>query len=134
MIGSLNEKFDKAYDVAREILEDTAGFAKEGIESSQLFECALKKAKTAKLEEYFMGHGTGKVGFLGHGLGLEVNELPVITPRNPKILQEGMVFAVEPKFVFPGEGSIGVEADFIVRKDSLERVTVTPLDLVRLSP
>jgi Xaa-Pro aminopeptidase len=134
VIGSLNEKFDKAYDVAREILEDTAGFAKEGIESSQLFECALKKAKTAKLEEYFMGHGTGKVGFLGHGLGLEVNELPVITPRHPQILQEGMVFAVEPKFVFPGEGSIGVEADFIVRKDSLERVTVTPLDLVRLSP
>jgi Xaa-Pro dipeptidase len=132
VIGSLDEKFVKAYEVAREILEDTADFAKEGIESSQLFERALNKAKAANIDEYFMGQGTGKVGFLGHGLGLEVNEMPVITPRHPQILTEGMAFAIEPKFVFPGEGSIGVEADFIVRKDSLERVTMTPLDLVRL--
>jgi Xaa-Pro aminopeptidase len=40
-----------------------------------------------------------------------------------------MVFAYEPKFIFPGEGAIGIEADFIVRKDGLERVTDFPLDI-----
>jgi len=132
VIGSLNEKFIKAYEVAREILEETAIFAREGTESTQLFERARNKAKAAKLDEYFMGYGAGKVGFIGHGIGLELNELPVITPHRPQILTEGMVFAIEPKFVFPGEGSIGIEADFIVRKESPERVTKTPLDLVRL--
>jgi len=132
VIGSLNEKFVKAYDVAREILDETATFAREGTECTQLFERARNKAKAAKLDEYFMGYGAGKVGFIGHGLGLELNELPVITPRHPQILIEGMVFAFEPKFVFPGEGSIGIEADFIVRRETLERVTRTSLDLVHL--
>ena len=48
------------------------------------------------------------------------------------VLKEGMVFAYEPKFVFPGKGAIGIEVDFIVRKDGLERVTETPIELARL--
>jgi len=132
VIGSLNEKFAKAHEVAREILDETAAFAREGTETSELFERARSRAKSAKLDEYFMGYGGGQVGFLGHGVGLEINELPVITPRHPQILTEGMILAIEPKFVFPGEGSIGIEADFIVRREGLERVTKTPLDLVRL--
>jgi Xaa-Pro dipeptidase len=132
VIGSLNKKLVKAYDVAREILDETAAFAREGTETTQIFEYAQSKAKAAKLDENFMGYGEGKVGFIGHGLGLELNEMPVITSRHPQILTEGMVFALEPKFVFPGEGSIGIEADFIVRKEMLERVTKNPLDLVRL--
>jgi Xaa-Pro aminopeptidase len=79
-----------------------------------------------------MGFGPGKVSFVGHGLGLEINELPVITPRHHIILQEGMVFAFEPKFIFPGEGAVGIEVDYIVRKNELERVTRTPIDLVVL--
>lgn len=132
VIGSLKEKFVRAYDVAREILEETAAFAREGTECTGIFERARSKAKAADLDEQFMGYGPGKVSFIGHGLGLELNELPVITPRHSQVLAEGMVFALEPKFVFPGEGSIGVEADFIVRRETLERLTRTSLDLVRL--
>jgi Xaa-Pro aminopeptidase len=43
-----------------------------------------------------------------------------------------MVFAFEPKFIIPDEGAIGIEVDLIVKKDGVERVTDTPLDLVRL--
>ena len=43
-----------------------------------------------------------------------------------------MVFAFEPKFIFPGEGAIGVEVDYVVRKDKLERVTRTSIDLVTI--
>ncbi|HBE43859.1 MAG TPA: hypothetical protein DDW17_00015, partial [Deltaproteobacteria bacterium] len=83
-----------------------------------------------KLEDFFMGYGEGKVSFIGHGLGLEINELPVITPRHSITLREGMVFAYEPKFIFPGKGAVGIEVDYIVRKDSLERVTDTSIDVV----
>jgi len=132
VIGSLNKYLARAYDVAREILDETAAFACEGTETTEIFEFANRKAQAAKLEENFMGHAEGKVGFIGHGLGLELNELPVITPSHPQVLKEGMVFALEPKFVFPGLGSIGIEADFIVRKKTLERITEHPLDLVHL--
>jgi Xaa-Pro aminopeptidase len=43
-----------------------------------------------------------------------------------------MVFAFEPKFVFPGEGAVGIELDYIVREDGLERITYSPTDIVTL--
>ena len=132
VIGELKERFRKPYEVAKEIVEDATVYGKEGIDGAELFMRAEEKAKKAGLEEYFMGFGPGKVSFVGHGLGLEINELPVITPRHHIILQEGMVFAFEPKFIFPGEGAVGIEVDYIVRKKELVRVTRTPIDLVVL--
>jgi Xaa-Pro dipeptidase len=131
-VGALADKFQKAYDVAREIIEDMPAHGREGVDSTELFNRAFEKTKKAGLEDHFMGHGEGQVGFIGHGLGLEINELPVITPRHHMILKEGMVFAVEPKFIFPNEGAVGIEVDFIVRKDGLERVTDTTIDIVRI--
>jgi Xaa-Pro aminopeptidase len=130
VVGEMKELFRKPYEVAKEIIEDATAYGKEGIDGTELFNRAEAKAKGAGLDDYFMGFGPGKVSFVGHGLGLEINELPVITPRHHIILQEGMVFAFEPKFIFPGEGAIGIEVDYIVRKDRLERVTRTPIDLV----
>lgn len=132
VVGELKERFRKPYEVAKEIVEDATVYGKEGIDGTELFMRAEEKAKKAGLEEYFMGFGPGKVSFVGHGLGLEINELPVITPRHHIILQEGMVFAFEPKFIFPGEGAVGIEVDFIVRKNELERVTCTPVDLITI--
>lgn len=128
-IGELKDIFLKGHAVAREIIEEAMGFAKEGIDGTEVFMKALNRTKHEGLDEYFMGYGEGKVGFIGHGLGLEINELPVITPRHKIILQEGMVFAFEPKFIIPGEGSVGIEVDFIVRKNGLERVTDSPIDI-----
>lgn len=128
--GKLQERFIRAYEVAREIVEDATVYGKEGIDGTELYNRAEGMAKKARLEDYFMGYGAGKVGFIGHGIGLEINELPVITPRHHIILEEGMVFAFEPKFIFPGEGAVGIEVDFVVRKNELERVTPTPIDIV----
>ncbi|MDD3845076.1 MAG: Xaa-Pro peptidase family protein [Syntrophorhabdaceae bacterium] len=129
-VGPLKELFHKPYEVARDIIHGTMDLAKEGTDATEVFAKALDRVKAAGLEDHFMGHGEGQVAFIGHGLGLEINELPVITPRHRMVLKEGMVFAFEPKFIFPGEGAIGIEVDFVVRKTGLERVTKTPLDVV----
>ena len=132
VIGAMDEAFKKPYETARRIIEDAAAYGREGVDSVDLFIRAAEMAKKARLEANFMGYGEGQVAFIGHGLGLEINELPVITPRHHAILKEGMVFAFEPKFVLPGKGSIGIEVDFIVRKDRLEPVTDVPLDIIYL--
>lgn len=132
VVGALKDSFRKPFEVAKEIIEEARVVGKEGLDGAELFNRAEARAKEAGLHEYFMGYGPGKVSFVGHGLGLEINELPVITPRHHIILQEGMVFAFEPKFILPGEGAVGIEVDFIVRKNQLERVTRTPIDLVTL--
>ena len=64
--------------------------------------------------EGFMGYGGNQVGFLGHGVGLVVNESPVIAPRFEEPLAAGMVLAVEPKKALPGIGMVGVENTFQV--------------------
>jgi len=130
VVGELKEQFKKPYEIAREIVEDASNFGKVGVNTTELFKRAYQMAKKAGMEEHFLGHGEGQVSFIGHGLGLEINELPFITQRHSQILKEGMVFAFEPKFVFPGVGAIGIEVDFIVRKNCLERITNTPIDIV----
>ena len=132
VIGTMKKIFKKPYEVSREIIEDVAAYGREGVDAAQLFSRAAKMAGKTGLDAYFMGFGEGKVSFIGHGLGLEINELPVITPRHHSILREGMVFAFEPKFALPGKGAIGIEVDFIVRKNGLERVTDIPIDIVQL--
>jgi Xaa-Pro dipeptidase len=132
VIGAMDEVFKKPYETARRIIEDAATYGREGVDVVELFNRAAEMAKKAHLEANFMGFGEGQVSFIGHGLGLEINELPVITPRHHTIMKEGMVFAFEPKFILPGKGSIGIEVDFIVRKDRLEPVTDVPLDIVYL--
>jgi Xaa-Pro dipeptidase len=132
VIGALKKHFRRPYEVSREIIEDAEAFGKEGVDAAELFNRAARAAKKAHLDAHFMGFGEGQVSFIGHGLGLEINELPVITPRHHTTLREGMVFAFEPKFALPGKGAIGLEVDFIVRKDRLERVTDIPLDIVQV--
>lgn len=132
VVGKLDETFRRPYELARIIVEETQAFGKEGVDCTEIFMKAFERVKKEGLRDHFMGFGDGQVTFIGHGLGLEINELPVITPRHHMILEEGMVFAFEPKFVFPGKGVIGIEVDFIARKDRLERVTKTPLDLIEL--
>ncbi|HNT43290.1 MAG TPA: Xaa-Pro peptidase family protein [Syntrophorhabdaceae bacterium] len=132
VVGDLAEPFRKPYETARSIIEDVLSFAGPGTDCRDIFHRAEGMARKAGLSDLFMGHGEGKVAFIGHGLGLEINELPVLTPRHERILKEGMVFAFEPKFVLPDLGAVGMEIDLIVGSERLERVTTGPFDLVCL--
>ena len=68
---------------------------------------ACKMAADFGYEESFMGNGPDKAAFIGHGVGLELDELPVLTAKHSYPLEEGMVFALEPKIVLPGVGVAG---------------------------
>ena len=63
------------------------------------------------------------VTFVGHGIGLELDELPVIGRKSPHVLKEGMVIALEPKFILPGEGLAGIENSFVVTEKGLDKLT-----------
>jgi Xaa-Pro aminopeptidase len=86
---------------------------------------SFKEAGKVGLREYFMGHGEGKVRFIGHGLGLEIDEHPVVAPHTNQKLESGMVIALEPKFVFPDKGVVGSEDDCLITEKGVERLTLT---------
>ena len=132
VIGRLKPSLQKAYELALEIIEEMESFVKPGVSPVHIYEQAVERAAGAGLADHFMGYGEGKVAFVGHGLGLEINEWPIIGRGYRKPLQAGNVFAFEPKFIFPAEGAVGVELDYVVRERGLERITTFPKEVVIL--
>lgn len=121
-IGYLPPDLLDAHQVALNIQEALVKAAQPGVTGEELYELALQIAAEAGLAEHFMGYGD-QVRFIGHGVGLELNELPVLARGIKERLEPGMVVALEPKFVFPGRGAVGIENTFVVREGGLERLS-----------
>ncbi len=96
-----------------EIQNTIAQMLKPGELPSNIYNTIMKSVDDDRLPN-FMGFGERRVKFLGHGIGLQVDELPVLAKGFDEPLQEGMVFAVEPKAGVEGVGMVGIENTFIV--------------------
>lgn len=114
----------RANHLSIDICHALADMMKPGVPAADLYFKAVEMAKAAGMEASFMGHRS-QAGFVGHGLGIEINEAPVIAPRSADILQAGNVLAIEPKFVIPGMGAVGIENTYIVGDEAPGRVVTT---------
>ncbi len=119
------DEIGSAHQALLEILETTRRGLVPGAIPEQLYQQALDLAAKAGISEGFMGFGENRVRFLGHGLGLEIDELPVLAPRFSEPLEENMVVAVEPKLFTPTFAT-GVEDTFIVTPFGGEAVIPCP--------
>jgi Xaa-Pro dipeptidase len=88
--------------------------------------------KKAGLSEGFMGYPQ-PVPFVGHGVGLELDEWPLIGRNSEHVLEKGMIIALEPKIIFPGEGVVGVENMFVVDDGGMEKLSQFQDDIVVVS-
>lgn len=130
-LGDLPEKALKAHKCSIEILRSLEELGRPGIPVSDLYKKAEEIAHQWDLGEYFMGHRQ-KAGFIGHGVGIELNEQPAITARNKTLLKENMTLALEPKFVLPGVGATGVENTYVVTNEGLVNITVFKEQIIEL--
>ncbi len=124
-IGPLPAPLRRAHDAALAVQAAAVGAARPGAACRAVWEAAVAAAAEAGLAERFMGSGAGQVPYVGHGLGIELDELPVLTGSALE-LEEGMVFALEPKFVLPGLGAVGIENTWVVTGSAPERLTLAP--------
>lgn len=122
-IGDVPELAKRAHKCSIDILRDLEKFSVPGVEIGEMYRRSVKLAEDAGLRDYFMGHAA-HVAFIGHGVGIELNERPVIMERNKMKLQPNMTLAIEPKFVIPQTGAVGVENTYVVREGGLENLTV----------
>ncbi len=112
----------RAHDTALEIERRMMEMVGAGVATADVYNMAIDVARRASLSEYFMGYSQ-QAGFVGHGVGIEVNEGPVLAPRSKECFEVGNVFALEPKFVLPGIGAVGVENTFVVTESGVEKLT-----------
>lgn len=115
-IGKMPDLFSKAYDACREIHYRVLDKVLEGLTSRELFEYSKKLADELGYGNYYLGFKPHKVRFLAHGIGIELAELPFITANHDYPIEEGMVFAIEPKMVFPRKGACGIENTILMEK------------------
>ena len=130
-VGKLNETARKAHETSIAIHNRLKEEAKPGVSASRLYEIAMEITKEAGLEDYFMGHKQ-KAGYIGHGVGIEINEAPVLAPRSREVLEAGNVIALEPKYVIPHVGAVGVENTYVVTDNGLECITNFPEEITEL--
>ena len=78
----------------------------------------------------FMGYGENRVRFFGHGVGLELDEMPVLADRIDVPLEAGMILAVEPKAFVEGIGPVGIENTYVVTPDGPRALSDTNEELV----
>jgi Xaa-Pro aminopeptidase len=108
-----------------------SAMAKPGVACEDLYQTAIDLVAKTGFEDCFMGIDQ-KAKFIGHGIGLEINEAPVLAPRMKQELEPGMVFALEPKIVLPGVGPLGIENSWAVTLEGVEKLTHCREDIIEL--
>ncbi|MBD5214618.1 MAG: aminopeptidase P family protein [Bacteroidales bacterium] len=131
-LGQISDHALKAHECSIRIHRALTRAGALGTPASRLYEIAVEIATEAGLERYFMGHRQ-HAKFIGHGLGIEINELPVIAPRSRDVITPGQVIALEPKFVIPGVGAVGIENTYYITPEGhWECLTNAPEEIIRL--
>ncbi len=128
--GALREA-EPFYQIGLEIFKMLEALGRPGVACNELYSKALQIVEKYGFQRYFMAHGE-RMNFIGHGVGLQIDEPPVISPKNSIPLKEGMTIALEPKFHVAGLGVVGLEDTFVVTKNGLERLTPFPRNWIIL--
>ncbi len=129
--GQLPAEALAAHECSRRICREIATAGLPGTPTKALYDLALQIATEEGLASRFMGHRS-QAGFVGHGVGIEINELPVLAPRSKHTLQVGNAIALEPKFVIPTVGAVGIENTYVCTPDGLECITPAPEEITQL--
>lgn len=120
----------KAHEFCVKVQNWTAENMRPGALPEDLYLHTLEWAKQEGFADGYMGVGQNQVRFLGHGIGLVIDEFPPLAKKVRRPLEEGMVIAVEPKIGIPGVGMVGIENTFEVKADGAVSLTGDCTDIL----
>ncbi len=127
--GSMPEKAYGASKAAIEIHNHLLEKARPGIPVHELYDESIKKADKLGYSDYYLGPENEKVIFVGHGIGIELVEQPIIAKGKKTILKPGMTFSIEPKLVCKNRFSAGIESVFVVTDTGCRLISKVPVDI-----
>jgi len=128
-LGELPQFLKDAHELMIEVAQVFIEEARPGKICHEIYEKSIQVVKGSKFQEGFMGYPK-PVPFLAHGVGLELDELPLVGKGSNTVLKEGMVLALEPKVVLPGIGVVGIENTLLVEDKGIRVLNKFPEDIV----
>ncbi|MFH1138725.1 MAG: Xaa-Pro peptidase family protein [Pseudomonadota bacterium] len=126
--GPLRDVYDRLLVLVEELLEGVS----PGKTAGEVYSLSIALAGKYGLEEGFMGLGADRCPFVGHGIGLELDEWPVLAKGAVMVLETGMTFALEPRVFLPGYGVVGLENTYYLTEKKPEVINVTGLEIVEI--
>ena len=129
-IGGISDRLKRGYEDMLLVQERMMALADNRATWGEIYEECLALAVDQGYADSFMGNKGAQVSFIGHGIGIEIDEYPFLARGFKEMtLETGMVFAFEPKVVFPGEGAIGIENTFYLTDHGLKPLTYSDQEL-----
>jgi Xaa-Pro dipeptidase len=130
VIGRPPQKLVDAHHHMLDLQDQIKAMARPGTAAGDLYSAAVEIAARKGVGEHFMGAGADRIRFIGHGVGLELDEFPFLAEGQKTELQEGMVVALEPKLIFPGKGVVGIENTHVVTREGLDQLTHAEQEII----
>ncbi|MFI3270178.1 MAG: Xaa-Pro peptidase family protein [Rikenellaceae bacterium] len=130
-LGKLPDIAYRAHSAALEMQQRMVEMARVGSAVAEIYNMSIEVAQREGLSEWFMGSAQ-QASFVGHGVGLEINEQPVLSPRSKSLFEVGNTIAFEPKFTLPKVGAVGIENTFVMRENGLEQLTIFEESIIPL--
>ncbi len=118
-----------AFRLVKELITLLESRIEPGAVAGEIYGMARDFMAKAGMSDNFMGQGKSRVPFVGHGLGIELDEFPFFSRGNKMVLEPGMVFALEPKIILPEFGVVGLEDTYLLEEDGCVRLTLGEQDL-----
>jgi Xaa-Pro aminopeptidase len=126
VIGTLPGALQRAHAAMVTLQDELAGRLRPGALAGDLYQWSLERAADLGYAAHFMGAADDRIRFVGHGIGLELDEYPFLAQGQETVLAEGMIVALEPKLIFPEMGVVGIENTWLVTNDGARRLTQLP--------
>ena len=131
-LGTPPPEMEQAHNFVVELMRGIESMLRPGTACEQIWQFAVEKVAGTPYVEGFMGLGDSRVQFLGHGVGLELNEIPVLAKGQDTFLEPGMTVAIEPKIFFPGRGGVGLENTYLITPSGFDNLTPFPEAMFRV--
>jgi Xaa-Pro aminopeptidase len=125
-LDGLDEDLLQAHQAALDIQRILIAELRPGTPAGRIYDIALAEATGRGYADFFMGAERERIRFVGHGIGLELDEYPFLAKGRQMPLQAGMTIALEPKLIFPGRGVVGIENTHLITEQGAEQLTRFP--------
>jgi Xaa-Pro dipeptidase len=122
-LKKLASDMQQAHDFALHLMREIESMLKPGTPCELIYATVMSRVEDSPYADKFMGCGDSRVRFVGHGLGLELDEFPVLASGIDLPLENGMTIAVEPKIFFPERGGVGIENTYLITATGCENLT-----------